>query len=70
MQVYSKLDTCGIKLNLSQWYQFKVEERQLLVEMPCEKVEDGIAYEKQVQQFVWQHKGIEASEFTVVENPD
>ncbi len=30
-----KLDCVGIKLSLSHWQQFKTEERQLLVTLPC-----------------------------------
>jgi hypothetical protein len=35
MQVRLKLDTCGVKLKLSDWNPLTPEERQALVDTPC-----------------------------------
>jgi hypothetical protein len=36
MAVRLKLDTCGIKLKLTQWNYFSPEERQVLLSLPCD----------------------------------
>lgn len=35
MQVRLKLDTCGIKLKLTHWHHFSLEQRQNLITLPC-----------------------------------
>ena len=35
MQARYNLDTCGIKLKLTDWNQMTPDERQALVEQPC-----------------------------------
>lgn len=52
MQVRFKLDTCGIKLRLSQWNQFESEERQQLLELPCETTDEVRQYRAFLQRLI------------------
>ncbi|MGK7924934.1 MAG: nitrate reductase associated protein [Spirulina sp.] len=69
MQVRMKLDTCGIKLKLTHWHQFAIEERQNLVMMSCQTKEEIKTYGEHLQQLVIQHTGKPASELPIDENP-
>lgn len=40
MAVRLKLDLAGIKLTLRQWSRFTVEDRQMLLHLPCETAEE------------------------------
>jgi hypothetical protein len=40
MAVRLKLDISGIKLTLRQWSRFTVEDRQMLLHLPCETAEE------------------------------
>ncbi|MEO1146745.1 MAG: nitrate reductase associated protein [Cyanobacteria bacterium J06638_22] len=65
MQVRYKLDTCGVKLKLHHWNQFSTEERQQLVDMPCD-TEAAIAhYHDHLQTLVTQHAGAPAGELPI-----
>ncbi|MEO1208738.1 MAG: nitrate reductase associated protein [Cyanobacteria bacterium J06638_20] len=65
MQVRYKLDTCGVKLKLHHWNQFSTEERQQLVDMPC-NTEGAIAhYHDHLQALVTQHAGAPAGELPI-----
>jgi hypothetical protein len=44
MAVRLKLDTCGIKLKLTQWNYLSSEERQVLLTMPCDTQRDCDRY--------------------------
>ncbi|MBC6421375.1 MAG: nitrate reductase associated protein [Hormoscilla sp. SP5CHS1] len=69
MQVRLKLDTCGVKLKLSHWHQFSQEERQILVELPCNKSEEVQAYGKFTQQLVTERTGKSASVLPIDPHP-
>ncbi|HEY7182542.1 MAG TPA: nitrate reductase associated protein [Blastocatellia bacterium] len=44
MYVRFKLDAVGLKLKLSHWAKFSLEDRQVLAETPCETAEEIDAY--------------------------
>ena len=70
MQVRYKLDTCGIKLKLSDWNHFSEAERQALVEKPCIESTEIEAYREFLQQLVQQRYGAPAEEIPVSSHPD
>lgn len=37
LTVRFKLDKCAVKISLEQWREFSAQERQMLLEMPCEE---------------------------------
>jgi hypothetical protein len=49
MQVRCKLDTCGIKLKLSDWSHLTQADREALVELPCSTETEIQAYRKYLQ---------------------
>ncbi|WP_159790391.1 nitrate reductase associated protein [Sodalinema gerasimenkoae] len=57
MQVRYKLDTCGVKLKLHHWHQLDSDERQGLVEMPCETTQEIADYRRQLRQWVRDRSG-------------
>ncbi len=69
MQVRLKLDTCGIKLKLHQWHQFKQDDRIKLVELPCETKSEVQAYREFLSQLVQERTGAIASELPIDPNP-
>jgi hypothetical protein len=69
MQVRFKLDTCGIKLKLSDWNHFSAPERQALTEQPCTTDIEIQAYRDLLQQLVQKHSGITAADLPVEANP-
>ncbi len=69
MQVRFKLDTCGIKLKLAHWHQFKEEERHALVNLPCTSPEEIAAYRNFLQNLILNHTGLAAKELTVDKEP-
>lgn len=69
MQVRFKLDTCGIKLKLSDWNHFSPTERQALVEQPCTTKTEIQAYREFLQQLVQKHSGAPADELPVESHP-
>ena len=70
MQVRFKLDTCGIKLKLTQWHQFDDGERQVLVEMSCQTESEIQAYREFLCRLVRERTGGEAKELTVEAHPE
>ncbi len=69
MQVRMKLDTCGVKLKLTHWNKFTQQERQTLVEMPCNTAEEIPAYEQYLQHLVVEHTGTPASKLSIDPHP-
>lgn len=69
MQVRYKLDTCGIKLKLSDWNHFTQTERADLVEMPCDTPEEIRTYHQFLHDLVVEKTGTPASEFAVESHP-
>jgi hypothetical protein len=61
MIVRLKLDTCGVKLKLAEWNRFTQSECEQLVELPCDRDSEIIAYKEYVSQLILQHTGHEAS---------
>jgi hypothetical protein len=60
MQVRLKLDTCGVKLKLAQWNHFNQEDRQKLVELPCQTEAEVQAYRELVHHLVKEQTGTQA----------
>jgi len=69
MQVRLKLDTCGVKLKLSHWHSFSQEERQTLVELPCNTPAEFQAYGTFLQQLVTDRTGQPASVLPIDPHP-
>jgi len=69
MQVRCKLDTCGIKLKLSDWNQMTTAERQALVELPCTTETEIQSYREYIQQLVLQRTGTAAAELPIEPHP-
>ncbi|NJM88784.1 MAG: nitrate reductase maturation protein NarM [Hydrococcus sp. RU_2_2] len=69
MQVRLKLDTCGIKLKLPQWNRFSIQDREILVDLPCETESQKQNYKELLQRLVLQYTGEEATELAIDPNP-
>lgn len=69
MEVRYKLDTCGVKLKLEHWNQFTRDEKQALVDYPCEPGDGAIAYRDFLQGLVIAHTGTPAKELTIDLHP-
>jgi hypothetical protein len=69
MRVRLNLDTCGVKLKLTHWNQFKFDEKQALIEMACTTSEEIQAYRSFLQQLVTTKTGSPAGELAIDEHP-
>ncbi|MDZ8109443.1 MAG: nitrate reductase associated protein [Nostoc sp. DedQUE12a] len=69
MQVRCKLDTCGIKLKLSDWNQMTTAERQALVELPCTTETEIQSYREYIEQLILQRTGIAAAKLPIEAHP-
>ncbi|MEH1971364.1 nitrate reductase associated protein [Nostoc sp.] len=69
MQVRYNLDTCGIKLKLSDWNQMTTAERQALVELPCTTETEIQSYREHIQQLILQRTGIAATKLPIEPHP-
>ncbi|HLO89026.1 MAG TPA: nitrate reductase associated protein [Nostocaceae cyanobacterium] len=69
MQVRYKLDTCGIKLKLTDWHQLTPEERQALVELPCTTETEIQAYQDYLQKLILERTGTVASRLPIEPHP-
>ncbi|MEH2290576.1 nitrate reductase associated protein [Nostoc sp.] len=69
MQVRCKLDTCGIKLKLSDWNQMTTNERQALVELPCTTKTEIQSYREYIEQLIIQHTGTPAKKLPIEPHP-
>lgn len=65
MLVRYKLDTCGIKLKLSQWHQFTTPEREMLVDLPCVTEAEVNHYRQLLQEWILTKTGEMAKELPV-----
>ncbi|MBD2418360.1 nitrate reductase associated protein [Anabaena cylindrica FACHB-243] len=65
MLVRYKLDTCGIKLKLSDWNQMTLSERAILVELPCSTAAEIKFYQEYLQKFILDHTGIPATRLPI-----
>ncbi|MBE9034116.1 nitrate reductase associated protein [aff. Roholtiella sp. LEGE 12411] len=70
MQVRYKLDSCGIKLKLSDWNQMTHAEREALVELPCTKKEEIQFYQEYLQQLVLERTGTLAAKLPIEPHPE
>jgi hypothetical protein len=69
MQVRYKLDTCGIKLKLSDWNQMTQAERQILVELPCTTEMEIQSYQKYLQHLILERTGIPPAQLPIEPHP-
>jgi hypothetical protein len=69
MQLRYKLDTCGIKLRLSEWNQLTLAERTALVESPCSTITEIQSYQQYLQQLILAHTGKPATQLTIEPHP-
>jgi len=65
MQVRHKLDTCGVKLKLSDWHALTQAERQALVELPCTTQIEIESYKKYLQELILERTGTSASQLPI-----
>jgi hypothetical protein len=70
MQVRLKLDTCGVKLKLPQWNKFNQDDRQLLVDTPCETDSEAADYRELLYHMVLQRTGDTATDLAIDPHPD
>jgi hypothetical protein len=69
MQVRYKLDNCGVKLKLAHWHQLTPAERQTLLTMPCQTVEENQTYRQFLQALIKEKTGTLAAELPRDSNP-
>jgi hypothetical protein len=69
MQARYNLDTCGIKLKLSDWNHMTPDERQALVELPCTTELEIDKYRQYLQNLIVQRTGNAASLLPIEPNP-
>lgn len=69
MQVRLKLDTCGIKLKLSDWNHMTSEQRASLVELPCSQEREILAYREHLVQLIEQLTGTPPKELPIEPTP-
>ena len=69
MIVRLKLDTCGVKLKLTHWNQFTSQEKQVLVTMVCQTVEEAESYRNFLQTLVTEKTGSPAKTLPIDINP-
>ena len=55
MIVRYKLDTCRVKLQLSDWAKFNFDEKDFLAEMPCHTPGEIGTYADYVNELVWKY---------------
>lgn len=55
MIVRYKLDTCRVKLQLSDWAKFDRDEKDQLAALPCHSAEEVEAYADYVNALVWKY---------------
>ncbi len=70
MVVRFKLDTCGVKLKLSDWNQFSTAERQQLVDWPCMTVAEMQTYRDRLHALVLQYSDTTPSDLPIDLQPE
>jgi hypothetical protein len=65
MQVRYNLDTCGVKLKLVHWNQLTQDERQQLIDRPCDDPDSRDRYRDYLQSLVTAHNGQPAGELPI-----
>ncbi|TAE54096.1 MAG: nitrate reductase associated protein [Nostocales cyanobacterium] len=69
MVVRYKLDTCGIKLKLSDWQQMNKSERASLVELPCDTDKEIKSYQEYLQNLILSRTGKPVSTIPIEPHP-
>jgi hypothetical protein len=69
MQVRCKLDTCGIKLKLSDWSHLTQADREALVELPCSTETEIQAYREYLQNLILQRTGTSPADLPIEPHP-
>lgn len=69
MQVRMKLDTCGVKLKLSQWHQFNQQDRQQLVDQPCETSAEIATYREFLHRLIFDRTQTVATDLEIDPTP-
>lgn len=69
MQVRLKLDTCGVKLKLTQWHQFNQDDRQALIDLPCETPAAVQTYRHVLHELIQMRTGTTASDLAIDPTP-
>ncbi|MEA5578213.1 nitrate reductase associated protein [Anabaena sp. UHCC 0451] len=69
MQVRCKLDTCGIKLKLSDWHQMTILQRTTLVELPCSTATEIQFYQEHLQKLILELTGKPATKLPIEPHP-
>ncbi len=70
MQVRYKLDTCAIKLKLQHWYSFSLEQRQQLIDLPCDTKPEIEAYRETLRSLVFANFQVHPQDLPMPEQPD
>jgi hypothetical protein len=70
MQVRLKLDTCGVKLKLTQWNKFDSLDRQLLVDSPCETHSEIADYRSRLHTLILQRTGEASTDLPIDSHPE
>jgi hypothetical protein len=69
MQVRYKLDTCGIKLRLSEWNLMTMGEREALVDLSCSTAAEIQNYRDYLDKLIGEHTGKPATELVIDPHP-
>ena len=69
MIVRMKLDNCGVKLKLVHWNQFDRDERQKLVDLPCQTTTERQNYRQWLQNLITRKTGQPAKELAIDPHP-
>ena len=70
MIVRFKMDATGIKLKLSEWSKFKVEERIKLALLPCDSEKEQEEYNNYLRSLIKKYTGNEATALEINKNPE
>ncbi len=70
MIVRFKMDATGIKLKLSEWSKFKVEERIKLALLPCSDEEEMKQYNNYLRSLIKKYTGNEATTLAINKDPE
>lgn len=69
MVVRHHLDTCGVKLKLEHWNHFTKDERQALVDWPCQSEAEAQTYREKLQALITDQTGTPAKTLEVQPQP-
>ncbi|WP_017296365.1 nitrate reductase associated protein [Geminocystis herdmanii] len=69
MIVRFKLDTCGVKLKLHHWHNFKQLEKEILVNKPCETTAQITEYRQYLRDLVYDKTGEYPKDLDIDQQP-